>query len=172
MSIIVKEINFAIRFSREFGKPLYRFYSHDTWGSDNDPADPAENTGMRRAKTSQKQAITPDMQELLWSLTPKYTDNVPSVLDLCIGMPVMIKFNEATELCVTNGQNGNVVGWTFLEQDSRKYLQTLFVLLHKPSKPVKTDGLPVNVVPMTRTTTSIAVTFPDGSILEHKFKSC
>ena len=94
----------AIRFSRELGKPLHRFYSHDTWGSDNDPADPAENRGMKRAKTSQKQAITPDMQELLWSLTPKYTDNVPSVLDLCIGMPVMIKFNEATELCVTNGQ--------------------------------------------------------------------
>ena len=72
-------------------------------------------------------------------------------------------FNEAFDYKVKNF-DGNVVGWTFLEQDSRKYLQTLFVLLHKPSKPVKIDGLPVNVVPMTRTTTSIAVTFPDGSI--------
>ena len=39
----------AIRFSCELGKPLHRFYSHDTWGSDNDPADPAENRGMKRA---------------------------------------------------------------------------------------------------------------------------
>ena len=71
MGIIVKEINLMRWLLCELGKPLHRFYSHDTWGSDNDPADPAENRGMKRAKTSQKQAITPDMQELLWSLTPK-----------------------------------------------------------------------------------------------------
>jgi len=32
-------------------------------------------------------------------------------LSLCVGMPVMIKCNEATECCVTNGAEATVIGW-------------------------------------------------------------
>jgi len=37
-----------------------------------------------------------------------------SILTLCKGMPVMIKRNEATECCVTNGAEAIVVGGTVI----------------------------------------------------------
>ena len=161
----------AHRFAAEMKQPLHKFYSYDTWGSESDPADPSESKGRKKAKAGPQQYISAEIQEEIWNLTPKYTDNIPGVLELCIGMPVMIKFNEATELCVTNGQNGNVVGWTFEEKDNRKYLQTLFVRLLNPPKTIKIDGLPENIVPIARTTVSKPVTFPNGTVRKHKFKS-
>ncbi len=153
----------ALRFATEIKQPLYRFYSYDTWVSESDPAD-SEKKGRKKAKAGPQQKISAEVQEEIWKLSPKYTDNIPSVLVLCIGMPVMIKINEATELCVTNGQTGNVVGWTYEEQDHRKYLQTLFIQLLNPIKTVRVEGLSEDVIPMTRSTVSIAVTFPNGSI--------
>ena len=66
--------------------------------------------GHERAGPALSQDIVPMvnsgiLRKEIWNLTPKYTDNIPGVLELCIGMPVMIKFNEATELCATNGQS-------------------------------------------------------------------
>ena len=73
------------------------------------------------------------MCEILWKISPKHTKNIPGILPLCIGMLVMIKHNEATELSVTNGQEANVVGWTSdTDDDDRNYLQTLFVKLISP----------------------------------------
>ena len=48
------------------------------------------------------------------------TDNRPGKLSICIGMPVMIKYNEATECCVTNGTEAEVVGWTSRPIDESK----------------------------------------------------
>ena len=66
-------------------------------------------------------------------------------------MPVIIKNNDATELCITKGQEGHVVGW----QASRgihgqHVLDTLFIKLDKPAKLIKIDGLSENVVPNTK----------------------
>jgi len=81
-------------------------------------------------------------------------------LSLCIGVPVIIRNNDATELCIPKGRKGHVAGW----QASRGIhgqlvLDTLFIKLDKPPKIVKIDGLPENVVPITRGSKNIECTF-------------
>ena len=50
-------------------------------------------------------------QNMLWDLEHNPTDHIPGKLSLCIGMPIMIRYNIATELCITKGQEGDVAGW-------------------------------------------------------------
>ena len=38
------------------------------------------------------------------------TAHFPGRLSLCIGMPVMIRNNDVTELCITKGQEGFIAG--------------------------------------------------------------
>ena len=65
-------------------------------------------------------------------------------------MPVMIKHNEATECCVTNGAEGEVVSWISKPiADGKNALETLFICLTCPPCPIKLPGLPENVVPLT-----------------------
>ena len=45
---------------------------------------------------------------MLWDLEHNATEHVPDKLTLCIGMPVMIRYNITTELCITKGQEGTV----------------------------------------------------------------
>src|SRR3954453_16078682 len=76
-------------------------------------------------------------------------------------MPVMIRNNNAIELCITKGQEGFVVGW----QDSKgpfgkKVLDTLFVMLDNPPQAVQIPGLPENVVPLVRSTKTVQCVFP------------
>lgn len=77
----------------------------------------------------------------------------------------MLKNNEATELCATNGAEGRVVGWDY-GQDShgRKILRTLFVRLSAPSRPVSIPGLPVNVVPVVSLSTKLYCTLRDDRL--------
>ena len=90
------------------------------------------------------------LQNELWDLPPSNTENRAGKLKLCIGMPIMIKYNEATECGVTNGAEGSVVGWKARNMDSeRQFLQVLFVKLTSAPVPIKLDGLPENVVPIT-----------------------
>ena len=66
-------------------------------------------------------------------------------------MPVMIRNNNATELCITKGQEGHVVGWQASKGlHGQHVLDTLFIKLDQPAKTVEIDGLPENVVPITR----------------------
>jgi len=43
--------------------------------------------------------------------TPSATNHFAGKLSLCIGMPVIIRNNDATELYITKGEEGHVVGW-------------------------------------------------------------
>ena len=62
----------------------------------------------------------------------------------------MIKRNLATELCVTNGAEGKVVGWKCrpLDDTGKQQLETVFVKLISPPTNVQLEGLPLNVVPI------------------------
>ncbi|KAF8176753.1 hypothetical protein K438DRAFT_1607274 [Mycena galopus ATCC 62051] len=81
-------------------------------------------------------------------------------------MPVMIKSNEATELCITKGQEGIVVDWdSSIGPDNRKILNNLFVELVNPPRPVQIPGLPINVVPMSRTSRHVTALLQDDSLL-------
>ena len=75
-------------------------------------------------------------------------------------MLVLIRNNDATELWITKGQEGHVVGWQAGRSIHGKcVLNTLFIKLDKPAKTVKINGLPENVVPITRGTKNIECTF-------------
>ena len=81
---------------------------------------------------------------------PSTTDkHIAGKLSLCIGLPVMIRFNFATELCMTQGQEGFVIGWqSKTSLRGQHMLNTLFVELKNPPTDVQIDGLSENVVCM------------------------
>ncbi|THU95872.1 hypothetical protein K435DRAFT_557678, partial [Dendrothele bispora CBS 962.96] len=82
-----------------------------------------------------------------------------------LGMPIMIKNNEATELCITNGQECHVHGWKSLTDEvGREYLDILYVKLHKPARDIKICGLPENVVPLPSNAVPITGRMPSGEI--------
>ena len=96
------------------------------------------------------------MQNIIWNLDYADTDHIPGKLSLYIGMPVMIKNNDATEICITKGQEGHVVGWQSSDGPYQtQILDTLFVKLDKPAKSIQLDDLPENVVPLTRISKSV-----------------
>jgi len=54
----------------------------------------------------------------------------------------MIKRNEATECCVTNGAEAIVVGWNSHMILLKTVLDTLFVRLQNPPTNIQLDDLP------------------------------
>ena len=55
-------------------------------------------------------------------------------------------------------------GWdSHKSNDGRDILDTLFVELSNPPSPVKLDGLPINVIPLTRTSVTTCCRLPDDS---------
>ena len=139
----------ASRFARSRNVPLFHFYSRDkftrTHGGGNLPS---------------------AIQKRVWLLPPcSLPHPVAGMLPLCVGMPVMIKYNEATELCVTNGAEATVVGWVADSTESKRLvLRVLFVKLTNPASPVNVPGLPVNVVPLVPRTYYLRTTIDGKSI--------
>ncbi|EIM81554.1 uncharacterized protein STEHIDRAFT_66222, partial [Stereum hirsutum FP-91666 SS1] len=106
------------------------------------------------------------MQDHLWKVHPARTEHHPGKLILCIGMPVLIKYNEATEAGVTNGAEGFVVGWNAHPiSEEKQTLDTLFVRLKLTASTVKVKGLPDNVVPVSAYTKSIGVKLSDDTVV-------
>ena len=102
-----------------------------------------------------------DIQREIWKVRHGATDNVAGKLSLCQGMPVIIRNNDATELCMTNGQEGFVSGWQSSKAGHGKRVpDTLFIQLNNPPKLVQIPGLPDNVVPIVRNTKTIQCVFP------------
>ena len=118
----------ALRFAQESGQILNHFYSDDTEKVNTKEAESGKNAKHMKL-------LTNEVQKALWSSPPSSTDkHIPGTLSLCIGMPVMIRYNYATELCMTRGQEGYVVSWQ-AKKGSRNQvvLDTLFVEL-KPGQ--------------------------------------
>ena len=87
-------------------------------------------------------------------------------LSICVGMPIMIRNNSATELCITKGQEAVVYSWqSSAGPNNTEVLDTLFVKLIDPPDNVQLEGLPLNVVPLTKTTVSTNCRLPDDSNL-------
>ena len=95
------------RFASDTDQKLTHFYSIDKWGR--------SSSSVSKKKTSkvlhESSNISPHTQEIIWSLHHAATDNFAGKLSLCLGMPVMIRNNDDTELCIIKGQEGFVVGW-------------------------------------------------------------
>jgi hypothetical protein len=153
------------RFAADTGQTLTSFYSVDHFGQEEDPS--KERKRMRNKRTLNKGHILPSLQKILWDLQHSATDHIPGKLSLCIGLPVMIRYNEATELCITKGQEGHVVGWqAAVGPQEQNILDTLFVKLDKPAKPIQLEGLPENVVPLTKLSTSISCVTPSNIVIK------
>ncbi|KAJ7578115.1 hypothetical protein C8J56DRAFT_711047, partial [Mycena floridula] len=59
----------------------------------------------------------------------------------------------------------SVVGWTsVMDDEGCEYLETLFIKLTHPAKDLTLVSLPPNVVPLTTSTSTIPVTFPNGNV--------
>ena len=79
----------------------------------------------------------------------------------------MIKVNEATECCITNGAEGIVVGWTSRPISDDKFaLDTLFVQLTAAPSKVQVKGLPENVIPLVHQTHIVKCKLHDGKVVE------
>ncbi|THU79852.1 hypothetical protein K435DRAFT_696901, partial [Dendrothele bispora CBS 962.96] len=86
-----------------------------------------------------------------------------------IGMPIIIRQNHATELCITNGQEGTVYGWQAATgPEGQSVLDTLFVKLTKPPKTIEISGLPENVIPLSRSSQTTTCMLPNDSTLTIK----
>jgi hypothetical protein len=152
----------AERFARETGQKLTKFYSIDKLT--NRSVDKVKFKGCEQAKF---RVLGKNLQNDLWDALPCQTsEHIAGCLQLCIGLPVMIKANDATELCITKGQAATVVGWNASTGPSgQKVLETLFVKLVNPPEDVQLPDLPLNVVPMVRVSTHLTALLRDDSLL-------
>jgi hypothetical protein len=143
------------RFANETGQTLTTFYSKDQWAEETEIA--KQNKWTKQKRKNHKRdtnTLSPSLQKALWNLPHGSTEHIPGKLSICIGMPVMLRHNEATECCITKGAEGTVAGWqASMGSHGKPMLDTLFVKLSNPPKTVHIEGLPPNVVPITRHST-------------------
>ena len=129
-------------------------------------AEPAKVNSRRVNKSTivRPSVLTPTLKSMLWNRPAScMSTKTAGRLDLCLNLPVMIKTNAATELCVTNGQEGTVAGWDANDgSDGRPVLHTLFVRLTNPPKNVQLPDLPLNVVPLVSDRVNGYYTLPTG----------
>ncbi|KAL4259942.1 ATP-dependent DNA helicase [Pleurotus pulmonarius] len=151
------------RFAAEQKMELFEFFSEDTLVTEDDGA--GRSQGARDSKARHPQVkLSRSVQRLLWEQPPgSNSKKIAGKLRLCYGMPIILKYNFATELCMVNGQRGTVVGWDeTIGTFGQRVLDVLFIHLTNPAKDVNIPNLPVNVVPIVKTTNKIQASTPSG----------
>ncbi|KAK0442206.1 hypothetical protein EV421DRAFT_1711020, partial [Armillaria borealis] len=101
-------------------------------------------------------------QASLYAYPSENDKHISPALALCVGMPVMIHVNSATKLCITKRQEATVHSWhDTIGSRGQRVLSVLFVsLVNLPTK-VLIPGLPLNVIPLLRTSCTITCSLPD-----------
>jgi hypothetical protein len=158
----------SLRFAAESKQELQHFLSLDTIPSDESGDNDHQNHVSGKHKRIMKHMKIPSkIQKALWEQPAcANTKWIPPKLSLCVGMPIMIRLNSATELCITKGQEAHIYSWqSSIGSDNTNILDTLFVKLIDPPTTIQLKGLPLNVVPLTRTTVSTNCRLPDDSYL-------
>ncbi|KAJ7744342.1 hypothetical protein B0H16DRAFT_1222876, partial [Mycena metata] len=150
------------RFARDNKQPLVDFYSIDRVSARS--VDKGKWKGCLQWEIKK---ITRFLQQKLWDAPPSTNNElIPGKLSVCMGMPIMLRANDATELCITKGQEAEVCGWHASEGPSgQQVLDTLSVRLIKPPQKVKIGDLPENIVPLVRTVTHVTVLLSDDTLL-------
>jgi hypothetical protein len=154
------------RFAAENNQVLHSFYSIDKWRNPNNKRQRGGHSHQKKNVLDpirKSNVISPHLQQILWEQPPSSSNkHVAGKLMLCIGLPVMLKHNDATECCMTKGAEATVVSWQITKGPTgQDVLDTLFVRLKDPPKTIKIDGLPENVVPITRHTTATMCSLPN-----------
>ena len=150
---------------QETSQSLVEFFSEDTISSDS--GEKCAKHSKHKSKKSPIVILTDQLQRVIWNQPPCANDKcIPGKLSLCIGMPVIIRSNSATELCITRGQEAIIHSWQHtVGTRGQKVLETLFVELQNPPKQVKFEGLPLNVVPLTRSSVQIKCSLPNDEFV-------
>ncbi len=153
----------AVRFTEETGQELIAFYSKDRMSASEDDARQPQNRGLQSNLTS----ISAWLRGLLWAAVPSANDkHLPPVLYLCKGMPVIIRLNTATKLCITKGQESIMDDWKDVISSHRKQIfDVLFISLTNPPFEVCIPSLPLNVVPVIRKVIAILCSLPDDTMV-------
>ncbi|KAJ7791393.1 hypothetical protein B0H14DRAFT_2395641 [Mycena olivaceomarginata] len=152
----------CVKFAEETGQQLTCFYAEDTLAENTGTNERASRTDKKKNVVPARKALTERQKMNLWEAPACMSDNIPGHLRLCVGLPVMIRNNEATELCITKGQEATVVGWQEAKGSSKQtILDTLFVELTNPPKTIQIPGLPENVVALAKNPTKIWASLPD-----------
>ena len=165
----------SARFAKETNQHLIDFYSSHKWVIYEDiPEKVTGHKQRRRVKaTESNTSITKADQEKLWELPHHATQHFPGKLSLCIGLPVMLRNNDATELCITKGQEGTVAGWqSYVGPHGKFVLDTLFVQLTNPPHTVNFVGLPENEVPIPKMSQTIECTMKSDEIRKIEREQC
>jgi len=150
------------RFANDNKRQLVSFYSIDNWKKNHDFSE-NKNTNVLYSNYDD---FPIQLHRILWDQPYNSSDNIPVRLDLCIGMPIMICYNEATERCITNGAEGIIAGWqSFKGPDNKDILEVLFVKLTNPSQTVHIPDLPENVVPVLPKTQTITCFLPSDDVI-------
>ncbi|KAF9455474.1 hypothetical protein BDZ94DRAFT_1205685, partial [Collybia nuda] len=156
----------SARFAKDTGQALTHFYSVDNIAPVTDSMKKSKRGAEKRQAFPAIQELDLDTKKALWNATPASSEHFPGKLSLCIGMPVMIRNNDATELCITKGQEGTVYGWTSSSgPDGQIILDTVFVKLIDPPKTVNIKGLPENVVPLSRSIDKVFCGLPNDTTI-------
>ena len=158
------------RFAAETGQDLIDFYSEDTVSStDERVLSTSKKRSFSQFKNKQTHipSLSMNLQQTLWDLLPcNNTKNIPGKLSLCRGLPVIIRLNSATELCITKGQEATVYDWQATQgSKGQLMLDTLFVKLVNPPQNVQLENLPLNIVPLTRTITNTQCVLPSDETI-------
>ena len=158
------------RFTEETGQVLINFYSEDSVTTSNTQGKKTikkNTTAINLRKKVQVPMLLPALQQIIWDLPPSSnTKNIPGKLSLCRGLPVIIRLNSATELCMTKGQDATVFDWqTTRGSKGQIMLDTLFVKFLNPPQTVQLDNLSENVVPLTRTITNTQCLLPNDETI-------
>ncbi|KAF8226578.1 hypothetical protein L208DRAFT_1207083, partial [Tricholoma matsutake] len=153
------------RFASETRQKLNHFVSIDMVSLEEHDTDKKQYFKGTKRQQVKHLKIPKHIQECLWSQPAcANTKLVPGRISLCVGMPVMIHVNSATELAVTKGQEAVVHSWECgIVPEYGKVLDTLFVCLIHPPTAVQITGLPEHAVPLTRTTVNTSVQLPDNT---------
>ncbi|TFY61610.1 hypothetical protein EVG20_g6989 [Dentipellis fragilis] len=151
----------CIKFAKDTGQTLQEFYAVDYLR--------APQSGQPKKKKQTDPARKSDLLQQeeankLLNIRPALTGNIPGVLKLCYGLPVMIKKNEAVEANVTNGAEGKITGFqSHYISETKRVLDIVFVKLINPPSPIQIEGLQLNEVPVSMQPNDITATMPNGS---------
>jgi len=154
-------------YAHETNQRLTDFFSEDSISGTSEDDNVKGRKIAGKALRSKHGVLTDTIRDALWN-QPHCMNDAPisPQLSLAVGMPVMIRTNIATELCMMRGQEGVVYSWqAAVGSRGQKVLETLFIKLRDPPTTVKFDGLPENVVPLIRSTNPTRCTLPDDQVL-------
>ncbi|KAJ7922058.1 hypothetical protein B0H13DRAFT_1604003, partial [Mycena leptocephala] len=148
------------KFAEESGQVLTDFFCNDVLCAGSDE--------RRQKQVRKKKAVKATVNIPINIQTQLSTsEHIPGKLGLCLGLPIMIRNNDATELCITKGQEAIVVGWQEgIGNVGQTILDTLFVRLVKPPKEINIPGLTKNVVALTRGSKKIWCALKDDRVIQ------